>query len=83
MMQAQLHNIPALTKAKVQLSALEVHELRMWNTSLEMLVKSTPFYNSTIPIQYVMSRDHPPVIDSIVHVCCALCNVCESVVPFE
>ena len=83
MMQAQLHNIPALTKAKAQLSALEVHELRMWNTSLEMLVKSTPFYNSTIPIQYAISRDRPPVIDSIVHVCCALRNVCESVVPFE
>ena len=39
---------------------------------------------STLPIQYVTKReDECPIIDGIVRVCCALCNVCDSVVPFN
>ena len=39
---------------------------------------------STLPIQYVNKRKgNYPTIDMIVHVCCALCNVCVSVVPFD
>ncbi len=86
MMQAQL-NIPAFTKGKTQLSALEVHETRtIANVRIHVervignICQKYSILHSTIPIQYVLSRDHPPVIDSIVRVCC---NVCESVVPFE
>ncbi len=89
MMQAQL-NIPAFTKGKTQLSALEVHETRtIANVRIHVervignVCQKYSILHSTISIQYVLSRDHPPVIDSIVRVCCALCNVCESVVPFE
>ena len=37
----------------------------------------------TLPIDFVTSRDGSPLIDSIVRVCCALTNFCNSVVPFE
>ena len=41
------------------------------------------FLWSTLPIQYVTKGDNEhPIIDKIVRVCCALCNVCDSVVPF-
>ena len=39
---------------------------------------------STLPIPYVHRREgQPPLIDNIVSVCCALCNICDSVVPFD
>ena len=40
---------------------------------------------STLLIDYVIKRDGEecPLIDWIVCVCCALCNVCDSVVPFD
>ena len=39
---------------------------------------------STLSIRFVTKReDECPIIDRIVHVCCALCNVCDSVVLFN
>ena len=40
---------------------------------------------NTLPIDYVIKRDGEecPIIDQIVRVCCALCSVCDSVVPFD
>ena len=70
MMQAQLH-IPAFTRGKTQLSALEVHEMRTIanvRIHVERIIGNVhqkySFLHSTIPIQYAVSRDHPPVIDS-------------------
>ena len=90
MMQAELY-IPAFTRGKTQLSALEVHETRtIANVRIHVervignVRQKYSILQSTLPIQYVTSReDRPPTVDSIVCVCCALCNACESVVPFE
>ena len=40
---------------------------------------------STLPIDYVIKQDGEecPLVVHIVCVCCALCNVCDSVVPFD
>ena len=90
LMQATLH-IPAFTKGKGQLSALEVHETRkIANVRIHVervigtVRQKYSILQSTLPIQYVNKRKgNCPTIDMIVHVCCALCNVCESVVPFD
>ena len=89
-MQAQLH-IPAFTKGKTQLSALEVHETRkIANVRIHVervignVRQKYSILQSTLPIHYVIKRNgHCPIIDNIVSVCCALCNVCDSVIPFD
>ena len=90
MMQASLH-IPAFTKGKSQLTAMEVHETRsIANVRIHvkrvigMVRQKYSILQSTLPIHYVHKRERqPPLIDSIVSVCCALCNICDSVVPFD
>ncbi|XP_065912378.1 uncharacterized protein [Dysidea avara] len=89
-MRAELH-IPAFTRGKSQLSAMEVEETRrIANVRIHVervigLVRQKyPILRSTIPIHYLAtkaSEDNP--FDRIVHVCCALSNTCDSVVPFE
>ena len=39
----------------------------------------------TLTLEYVAKKPYEdsPYIDKIVCVCCALCNVCNSVVPFD
>ncbi len=91
LMQATLH-IPAFTKGKGQLSsALEVHDTRKIanvRIHVEQVIGAVrqkySILQSTMPIQYVNKRKGTcPTIDMIVLICCALCNVCESVVPFN
>ncbi len=90
LMQATLH-IPAFTKGKGQLSALEVHDTRkIANVRIHVervigtVRQKYSILQSTMPIQYVKKRKGTcPTIDMIVLICCALCNVCESVVPFN
>ena len=88
MMQAN-HHILAFTKGKSQLSAMEVTETRTIanvRMHVEWVVgavrKKYSILQSTIPTHYVMKR-RVPVIDRTVHVCCGLCNVCDSAVPFD
>ena len=89
-MQGCLH-IPAFTKGKNQLSALDVHETRkIANVRIHVervignVRQKYSILRSTLPIQYVTKReDECPIIDRIVRVCCALCNMCDSVVPFN
>ena len=89
-MRGCLH-IPAFTKGKNQLSALDVHETRkIANVRIHVervignVRQKYPILRSTLPIQYVTRReDECPIIDRIVRVCCALCNVCDSVVPIN
>ena len=46
--------------------------------------KTYSLLNATQPIDFVMSvNDEATTLDKIVHVCCALTNICESVVPFD
>ena len=91
MMQARLH-IPAFTKGKAQLSALEVENTRTIanvRIHVEHVIGSVwqkyPILQGTLPIDFVSKRkqDDIPLIDRIVRICCALNNLCNSVVPFE
>ena len=91
MMQATLH-IPAFTKGKSQLSAMEVQETRtIANVRIHVervignVRQKYSILQSTLPIDFVIKRvgEDCPLVDRIVRICCALCNVCESVVPFD
>ena len=93
MVQARLH-LPAFTRGKDQLSALEVEETReIANVRIHVervigaVKQKFSILQSTLPIDFVMKRTTKPcpLIDRIVHVrvSCALCNLCESVVPFD
>ncbi|XP_065902961.1 uncharacterized protein [Dysidea avara] len=91
MMQAQLH-IPAFTKGKQQLSAMEVESTRkIANVRIHVervigcVRQKYSILRGIIPSDYVTKRlgEEIPAIDRIVRVCCALNNVCASVVPFE
>jgi len=91
LMLATLH-IPAFTRGKSQLSAMEVEDTR-WIAHVRIHVEQViglvhqkyPILQSIIPIQYVTRRpgEDVPLLDHIVCVCHALSNVCDSVVPFE
>lgn len=91
MMQARLH-IPAFTKGKTQLSALEVQETRKIanvRIHVERVISNVRqkycILQSTIPIHFLQKRSNEdiPLIDKIVRTCCALNNVCDSVIPFD
>ena len=88
-MQAQLH-IPAFTKNRSQLSALEIEQTRtVANVRIHIervignIRKKYSILQSTLPIDFLVKRtdEDKPLIDYIITVCCALCNVCDSVVP--
>ena len=90
-MQAKLH-IPAFTRGKSQLSALEVEETRkIANVRIHVervigaVRQKYTILKSTLPIHYLMKRqgEDIPLIDRMVRVCCALTNCCDSVVPFD
>jgi len=85
-------NIPAFTKRKSQLSALEVEETRtIANVRIHVervigaVCQRFSILQSTLPIHFLSIRkgETVPVVDRIVRVCCALNNVCDSVVPFD
>ena len=89
--QAKLH-IPAFTKGKSQLSALEIEETRnIANVRIHVervigLVRQKyTILQSTLPIHFVTKRigEDIPLIDRMIRVCCALANVCNSVVQFD
>lgn len=91
MMQARLHN-PAFTKGKKQLSAMEVEDSRnIANVRIHVervignVRQKYSILQSTLPIDFLHVRlgDELPLIDHMVRVCCALNNVCDSVVPFD
>jgi len=90
-MQARLY-IPAFTKGKNQLTATEVEETRsIANVRIHVervigcVRQKFTILQNTIPITFLTTRkgEDIPLIDHIVRVCCALTNVCDSVVPFE
>jgi len=87
-MRATLH-IPAFTRGKPQLSAKEMEETRhIANIRIHVervigLVRQKyPILRSTIPIHYITKRPDEE-LNHMTHVCCALSNICDSVVPFE
>ena len=91
MRQAKLH-IPAFTKGKNQLSALEIEATRtIANVRIHVervigcVRQKFTILQSTLPIDYVTQRvgKEEVIINEILTVCCALCNVCNSVVAFD
>jgi len=91
MMQTQLH-IPAFTKGKQQLSALEVENTRTI-ANVRIHVKRVigsvrqryTILQGTLPIDFLSSRKGKeiPLVDWMIHVCCALNNLCNSVISFD
>ncbi|XP_048242685.1 uncharacterized protein LOC124115552 [Haliotis rufescens] len=84
--------IPAFTRGKPQLSGTEVEETRKIanvRIHVERVIGSVRqkymILSSTVPIDYLMTKstDAVPLLDKIAHVCCALTNMCLSVVPFQ
>ena len=91
MVQAELYQ-PAYTKGKEQLSALEVEETReIANVRIHVervigaVKQKFAILQSTLPIDFVSKRagEPCPLIDRVVRVSCALCNLCDSLVPFN
>ena len=82
--------IPAFTKGKGQLSSLEVEETRrLANVRIHVervigLVRQKfQILSGILPIEACYSQHSSPQIDKIAVVCCALTNICDSVVPFN
>ena len=91
MMQARLH-IPAFTRGKDQLSAIEIEETRtIANVRIHvervigMVRQKYSILHNTIPIDFVRIRkgEDLPLLDRIVRICCALVNVCNPIVPID
>jgi len=91
MMQAQFH-IPAFTKGKQQLSALEVENTRTIanvRNHVERVIGSVrqryTILQGILPIDLLSSRKGKeiPLVDRMIHVCCALNNLCNSVISFD
>ena len=91
MMQATLR-IPAFTKGKSQLSALEVENtctIANVRIHIERVIgcvrQKYSILQGTLSFGFLTVRkgESSPEVDRIVHVCCALNNLCNSVVPFE
>lgn len=91
MMQARLH-IPAFTRGKTQLTALEVEDTRtIANVRIHVervigvVRQKYSILRGILPIEFVTRKpsEDCPHIDKIVRVCCSLCNLCDSVVPFD
>ena len=81
---------PAFTKGKT-LSGIEVEQTRrIANVRIHVervignIRKKYSILNATQPISFVLSKENSTTtLDKIVYVCCALNNICDSVVPFE
>jgi len=89
--QARLY-IPAFTKGKKQLSALEVeHTRKIANVRIHvervigLVRRKYSILQSILPIESVMAKEGQRLapIDKIARVCCALTNLSDSIVPFD
>ena len=83
--------IPPFTKGKKQLSQMEIdvaQKLSRVQIHMERVIgvvrQKFTILQSTLPINMIMSEDSEiSTVDKIVTVACALCNHCDSVVPFD
>jgi hypothetical protein len=83
--------IPAFTRGKQQLSPLELESTRKIAHSrihvervIGLVRNKYKILQSVLPIDYLYcNSENEPAIDKITTVCCALTNLCDSVVPFD
>ena len=83
--------IPASTKGKKQLTGIEVEQTRrIANVRIHvervigLIRQKYTFLTGIQPIDFLISRgDGIPMLDKVVLVCCALVDLCDSVVPFD
>ena len=83
--------IPAFIKGKKQLSPSEIEAFRNtvqacihFKTVIGLVRNKYTILQSIIPIDYLHCKPtEVPTIDKITTVCCALANMCESMIPFE
>ena len=83
--------IPAFTRSKSQLLGIEVEQTRkIANVRIHVervignIRKKFSLLSATQPIDFVTSPDESKTtLDKIVYVCCALVNMCNSVIPFD
>ena len=84
--------IPDFTKGKQQMPPLEVersHKIANVRIHVERVIdniqKKFSLLNSQLPIDFLMKKDNAEysTIDKIVAICCALCNLYDSVVPSD
>lgn len=82
--------LPAFTRGKTQLLGIDVEQTRQIaniRIHVERVIgnirKKYSLLNATQPIDFVSSADETTTLDKIVHVSCALINMCDSVIPFD
>ena len=84
--------VPPFTRGKKQLSKIDIdtpRQLSRVRIHVERVIgflrQKYTMLESTLPINTIMCDDDSKLslVDKIVTVCCALCNCCESVVPFD
>ena len=83
--------IPAFTRGKKQLTGIDVEQTRrIANIRIHvervigLIRQKYTFLSGTLPIDFITHKSNGvPMIDSIVVVCCALVNLCDSVIPFD
>ena len=82
--------LPAFTKGKAQLSAKEVKQsrelarVRIYVEQLIGMVKQKySILEGTLPISFIKDDSNVTVADKLMVVCCALVNLCHSIVPVD
>ena len=83
--------IPAFTKGKKQLAGIDVEQTRgISNLRIHVeqvignLRSKCTFLGDVQPIDYLICKnDEPTILDMAVTVSSCLCNLCDSVVPFD
>ena len=81
--------IPAFTRGEKQLEGIDIEQTRtIANVYIyNNIRKKYNMMGTTQPIDYLISKDKaqnsPTLLDMIVTVCCALTNLCNSVIPFD
>ena len=84
--------IPAFTRGKTQLSSIDVQRTRKLahlRIHIERVIgvvrQKYTILQGPVPINYLMLKhsETSVLMDKIVFVCCALCNLCEPVIPFQ
>ena len=82
--------IPSFTKGKKQLSKLEVDNTRRLaqvckhvERVIGLVRQKYRILQSTLPINMIKCDNDLSAVDKIATICCALCNCCDLVVPFN